>query len=163
MCDYSLHDVASRPARVGDKLVSTRFQGTSTRGFAAETERDVAVCPSGPAQGMVCGSLREPEQVVAEQVELLVLREPGGEEGSLLLGREGRGDDGREPIVFQLAETAADEADRGRGRVGHRREKRGVRVAAPWPRPRSLATPSDEAGRGGYAPGGGGRGHVDRG
>jgi len=44
MCDYSLHDVASRPARVGDKLVSTRFQGTSTRGFAAETERDVAVC-----------------------------------------------------------------------------------------------------------------------
>jgi len=44
MCDYSLHDVASRPARVGDKLVSTRFGGTSTRGFAAETERHVAVC-----------------------------------------------------------------------------------------------------------------------
>ena len=44
MCDYSLHDVASRPTRVGDKLVSTRFGGTSTRGFAAETERHVAVC-----------------------------------------------------------------------------------------------------------------------
>src|SRR5262249_62188552 len=26
MCDYSLHFVASRPARVGDKLVSTRFR-----------------------------------------------------------------------------------------------------------------------------------------
>jgi hypothetical protein len=44
MCDYSLHNVASRPARVGDKLVSTTFAGTFTRGFAALEEPGVAVC-----------------------------------------------------------------------------------------------------------------------
>jgi hypothetical protein len=46
MCDYSLELFASRPARAGEKLVSTRFPYTTTRGFAsAETnERNVAVC-----------------------------------------------------------------------------------------------------------------------
>ena len=44
MCDYSLHFVASRRARVGDKLVSTRFRNSPTRGFAAIGEPDVAVC-----------------------------------------------------------------------------------------------------------------------
>ena len=44
MCDYSLHAVASRPAKVGETLISTTFQGTSTRGFASENERGVAVC-----------------------------------------------------------------------------------------------------------------------
>jgi hypothetical protein len=44
MCDYSLHGVASRPARVGDRLVTTDFRNTLTRGFAAVGEPDVAVC-----------------------------------------------------------------------------------------------------------------------
>jgi hypothetical protein len=44
MCDYSLHGVASRPAEVGDRLVSTRFPTSFTRGFAAIEARDVAVC-----------------------------------------------------------------------------------------------------------------------
>jgi hypothetical protein len=44
MCDYSLHLVASRPAKVGDKLVSTSFPHTSTRGFASVDEPNVAVC-----------------------------------------------------------------------------------------------------------------------
>src|SRR5262245_10056222 len=44
MCDYSLHFVASRPARVGDKLVSTRFSNSLTRGFAAIGQADIAVC-----------------------------------------------------------------------------------------------------------------------
>jgi hypothetical protein len=46
MCDYSLELVASRPARVGDKLVSTTFPFTITRGFASaeDNERNVAVC-----------------------------------------------------------------------------------------------------------------------
>ena len=44
MCDYSLHLVASRPARVGDKLISTRFPETITRGFASVGELNVAVC-----------------------------------------------------------------------------------------------------------------------
>jgi hypothetical protein len=44
MCDYSLHGVASRPAQVGDRLISTRFPTSFTRGFAAIEARDVAVC-----------------------------------------------------------------------------------------------------------------------
>jgi len=44
MCDYSLHNVAFRPAKVGDKLVTTQFHSTITRGFAAIGEPDVAVC-----------------------------------------------------------------------------------------------------------------------
>jgi len=44
MCDYSLHAVTSRPAKVGESLVSTSFCGTSTRGFAAKDEPTVAVC-----------------------------------------------------------------------------------------------------------------------
>ncbi len=43
MCDYSLHNVAARPAKVGDKLVSTGFKNSLTRGFAAVGEPDVAV------------------------------------------------------------------------------------------------------------------------
>jgi hypothetical protein len=44
MCDYSLHLVASRPAKVGDKLVSTGFPHTITRGFAPVDDRNTAVC-----------------------------------------------------------------------------------------------------------------------
>ena len=44
MCDYSLHHVAIRPAKIGDKLVTTKFSNSVTRGFAAVGEPDVAVC-----------------------------------------------------------------------------------------------------------------------
>jgi len=44
MCDYSLDLVASRPAKVGDKLVTTKFRDSMTRGFAAIGEPNVAVC-----------------------------------------------------------------------------------------------------------------------
>ena len=44
MCDYSLEAVASRPARVGDKLISTAFPHTISRGFASVDEPKVAVC-----------------------------------------------------------------------------------------------------------------------
>jgi hypothetical protein len=44
MCDYSLHALATRPAKVGETLISTTFRGTSTRGFASESEPAVAVC-----------------------------------------------------------------------------------------------------------------------
>jgi len=43
MCDYSLHHVASRPAKVGDQLTTRNF-GTGTRGFAAAEDSRVAVC-----------------------------------------------------------------------------------------------------------------------
>jgi hypothetical protein len=43
MCDYSLHNVKSRPARVGDKLTTHNFN-TGTRGFAAPEDASTAVC-----------------------------------------------------------------------------------------------------------------------
>jgi len=44
MCDYSLHLVASRAAKVGDELVTTKFRNSITRGFAAIGEPNLAVC-----------------------------------------------------------------------------------------------------------------------
>ena len=44
MCDYSLHCVRTRPAKVGDKLVTSEFNRTTTRGFASREDVNVAVC-----------------------------------------------------------------------------------------------------------------------
>jgi len=44
MCDYSLEHVASRSAAVADRLTSTSFTGTSTRGFAGADDPNTAVC-----------------------------------------------------------------------------------------------------------------------
>jgi hypothetical protein len=44
MCDYSLHHVATRPAKIEDRLVTTKFHNTITRGFAAVSDPRVAVC-----------------------------------------------------------------------------------------------------------------------
>ena len=44
MCDYSLHNVKSRPAKVGDKLTTRQFDSFTT-GFAAPED---ATLHSGP-------------------------------------------------------------------------------------------------------------------
>jgi hypothetical protein len=45
MCDYSLIGVASRPARVAEKLASVAFfREVTTRGFASVDDKSVAVC-----------------------------------------------------------------------------------------------------------------------
>ena len=44
MCDYSLEHLASRNARVADRLVSSNFLNTLTRGFAAKDDPNTAVC-----------------------------------------------------------------------------------------------------------------------
>ena len=44
MCDYSLHNVASRPAKLGAKLLTAKFPDSYTRGFVAIQEPNVAVC-----------------------------------------------------------------------------------------------------------------------
>jgi len=44
MCDYSLEHLASRPAKVGDKLVTTHFKHSLTGGFCAIGEPNIAVC-----------------------------------------------------------------------------------------------------------------------
>jgi hypothetical protein len=43
MCDYSLQNVKSRPARVGEKLRTQHFN-TGTIGFAAPEDTKTAVC-----------------------------------------------------------------------------------------------------------------------
>jgi len=43
MCDYSLQNVKSRAAKVGDELTTTNF-GAGTRGFAAPEDASMAVC-----------------------------------------------------------------------------------------------------------------------
>src|ERR1700730_6596320 len=44
MCDYSLESVVSRDAKVGDRLVTTDFANSITRGFAAVESPQIAVC-----------------------------------------------------------------------------------------------------------------------
>ena len=43
MCDYSLQNVKSRPAKVGEKLKTQHFN-TGTSGFAAPEDCNTAVC-----------------------------------------------------------------------------------------------------------------------
>ena len=55
MCDYSLHHVASRPAKVRDKLVTTELARSSTRGFAAVGEHGAKlVIHDSPPKVAVC-------------------------------------------------------------------------------------------------------------
>ena len=44
MCDFSLEHLASRPAKVGDQLVTTKFGGMYTTGFCSVGEPRLAVC-----------------------------------------------------------------------------------------------------------------------
>jgi hypothetical protein len=44
MCDYSLESVATRPAQVGDKVVTGRIAGSFTSGFSPVGVPNVAVC-----------------------------------------------------------------------------------------------------------------------
>src|ERR1700753_3131543 len=44
MCTSSRHAVATRPAKAGETLITTTCRGTPTKGFASESEPEVAVC-----------------------------------------------------------------------------------------------------------------------
>jgi hypothetical protein len=60
MCDYSLHNVKSRDAKIGDRLATKNF-GTGTVGFASPEDATTAVCvrPGTElafAQQVRCGS-----------------------------------------------------------------------------------------------------------
>src|SRR5271154_1213978 len=71
MCDYSLQNVKSRPAKVGDKLTTHNF-GTGTMGFAAPEDANVAVCVlpgtelsfADAVSGFLSGLLRWRKQVI---------------------------------------------------------------------------------------------------
>ena len=53
MCDYSLHHVANRPAKVEDKLVATKFRNAITGGTAADL-RSSATLSSTDGLGLWC-------------------------------------------------------------------------------------------------------------
>jgi hypothetical protein len=57
MCDFSLQSVRSRPAKVGDKLVTRDF-GTGTRGFAAADDLGLAVCVMPGTEIAFAGEVR---------------------------------------------------------------------------------------------------------
>jgi hypothetical protein len=63
MCDYSLYGVASRPAKVDDKLVTREFWNTTTRGFSTIEEPALAVCL---LPGTEIGFEREVERQLTE-------------------------------------------------------------------------------------------------
>jgi hypothetical protein len=74
MCDYSLENIASRPARIGDDLITTSFPITPTRGFAAVSRPNVAVCVL-PGTELAFDSNVEWERFF---LPFLRRREPGG-------------------------------------------------------------------------------------
>ena len=43
MCDYSLHSVKTRPAKLGEKLTTHLFE-SGTKGFCGPEDTSVAVC-----------------------------------------------------------------------------------------------------------------------
>jgi hypothetical protein len=57
MCDFSLQSVRSRPAKVGDKLVTRDF-GTGTGGFAATDDVGLAVCVMPGTELAFAGEVR---------------------------------------------------------------------------------------------------------
>lgn len=44
MCDYSLETLQSRPAKAGERLITTAFPASTTVGFASPEEPGTAVC-----------------------------------------------------------------------------------------------------------------------
>jgi hypothetical protein len=57
MCDFSLQSVRSRPAKVGDKLLTRDF-GTGTRGFSAADDLGLAVCVMPGTEMAFAGEVR---------------------------------------------------------------------------------------------------------
>ncbi len=77
MCDYSLQTVRSRPAAVGDKLITRDF-GTGTRGFGAIDDAGLAVCVmpgtelafDGNVQCAAAGLLPWRDRVIAHETAI---------------------------------------------------------------------------------------------
>ena len=77
MCDYSIRHVASRPAKVGDKLVTTSFDKPENRGFATVEEPNVAVCLL-PGTELSLEKVAEYDQVFGRFFPSLRSRKTGG-------------------------------------------------------------------------------------
>ena len=63
MCDYSLEHFASRPAKVGDTLVTTKFKHALTGGFCAVSDERSRL-PSTRHRARVRAGDRKPSGVL---------------------------------------------------------------------------------------------------
>ncbi len=68
MCDYSLHSVRSRPATIGDKLMTKNF-GTGTRGFAPVTDASTAVCVLPGTELAFASEVRHPDWTIRSLIK----------------------------------------------------------------------------------------------
>ena len=76
MCDYSLHNVKSRPAKVGDKLTTQHFN-TGTRGFAAPEDANTAVCVLPGTELAFAKAVRcSPRGLFGWKPKVLITRQP---------------------------------------------------------------------------------------
>ena len=84
MCDYSLHHVATRPARIEDKLVTTKFSNSNLLGIPPDDFRQRANiihfmdCSEAPMRFVVDPNIREhnPVMTVAGDKPSMVMRRP---------------------------------------------------------------------------------------
>jgi hypothetical protein len=59
MCEFSLHQTESRPARVSERLITTVFYNTTTHGFSNPRKPKVAVCLLPGTELMFTAPVRE--------------------------------------------------------------------------------------------------------
>jgi hypothetical protein len=85
MCDYSLHSVSTRPAKLGDRLITSGFSNTPTRGFHAIGEPNVAVCLQ-PGTELAFETEAEPERGLLQAIRSLLL----GKDGKKIRHKVGR-------------------------------------------------------------------------
>jgi hypothetical protein len=138
MCDYSLHNVKTRPARVGDRL-TTRLFNITTRGFAAPEEMNVAVCLlPGTELSFTCEVMRVwPQPVVHHKTAIFrqinldkprthhdALEFPDGQI-ALLTSLQG----GQLATVLQIPVTAAGSSAPAPQRAAQKRRASRVRVS----------------------------------
>ena len=113
MCDFSLQSVRSRPAKVGDKLVTRDF-GTGTRGFAAADDPGLAVCVMPGTELAFAGEVAcLPTGLSVESAD----DQPPN--GDLSTGQQGKiGRASRCARISRRADRVADAAVRGSGGNG---------------------------------------------
>jgi hypothetical protein len=75
MCDYSLHNIRSRAAKVGDKLVTVDFR-TGTRGFASQDDLSTAVCVLPGTELAFAGEIRHSDMSILSRIKERLAKSP---------------------------------------------------------------------------------------
>lgn len=99
MCDYSLHLIESRPAKIGDKLVTMEFAHTITRGFASINEPSVAVCLR-PGTELAFDSEPEYQRPFTRWLPRVRPSKLGGKVARFRLANQGRRDAHHDALEF---------------------------------------------------------------